>query len=261
MSTVEDRRPTIGERYSAATESSNLRVEGDRRGDVDLLLASGYIGKIDPLGAALYRLAVEFDSARGELDATRKWASDQQAEARALRALACHLNAVAEVGPEADMGLQCYLTLDRARRAGQCEADAGILERTASASVRTELALALVRMKSLREARELLGELAYMEATRQRFMEPDHVVAVLAGRVLEHWLDPNCDKCDGRGFVGGSHRGELQALCRPCRGSGARRDLLGQTAEQQRFCAHLRAGMDRRLADVDDAMLNWLRAY
>jgi hypothetical protein len=64
MSTVED-RPGVGERYSSAMESSNLRAEADSRGDVDLLIAAGWVP--DMLGASLYRLAVEFDLVRMDL--------------------------------------------------------------------------------------------------------------------------------------------------------------------------------------------------
>jgi hypothetical protein len=64
MSTIED-RPTTGERYSSAMESSNLKADADRRGDVDLMIAAGWVP--DTLGAMLYRLAVEFDSVRGNL--------------------------------------------------------------------------------------------------------------------------------------------------------------------------------------------------
>lgn len=61
MSAVED-RPTIGERYSSAMESSNLKLETEKRGDVDLMIAAGWVP--DTLGAQLYRLAVEFDAVR-----------------------------------------------------------------------------------------------------------------------------------------------------------------------------------------------------
>jgi hypothetical protein len=64
MSTIED-RPSTGERYSSAMESSNLKTDADRRGDVDMMIAAGWVP--DTLGAMLYRLAVEFDQVRGNL--------------------------------------------------------------------------------------------------------------------------------------------------------------------------------------------------
>lgn len=52
--------PTIEERYTRATTSSNLRCKADERSDVDILIACGLTPGI--LGGALMRLASEFDS-------------------------------------------------------------------------------------------------------------------------------------------------------------------------------------------------------
>jgi hypothetical protein len=57
-------RPTIGERYRRATQSSDLRVESRRVGDADLLIAAGWA---DSLGIMLYRLASEYDQVAAEL--------------------------------------------------------------------------------------------------------------------------------------------------------------------------------------------------
>ena len=62
---VSEEHITTAERYSAAIQSSDLSVRANRRGDVDLLIAAGWLG--DGLGAKLYRLAVEFDAVRAEL--------------------------------------------------------------------------------------------------------------------------------------------------------------------------------------------------
>lgn len=51
---------TIEESYVSATSTSNLRVEADRRGDGDVLIAAGWAPGI--LGGALLRLHSEFDS-------------------------------------------------------------------------------------------------------------------------------------------------------------------------------------------------------
>lgn len=57
---------TIGERYSSATDSSNLRVSADSRGDADLLIAAGWA---DSLGSLLMRLHAEFDMVRAGIRA------------------------------------------------------------------------------------------------------------------------------------------------------------------------------------------------
>jgi hypothetical protein len=127
----------------------------------------------------------------------------------------------------------------------------------------TEFALALMRLKTLREARESLGAYASIQATKQRFMQPDDKVMPLMGQVLSAWLDPNCHKCEGRGTLGGY--GSPQVVCRACSGTKLRlRDKqgtlrIGLDGEQKRFAAHMLAEMDRLVAEVEQAMKRLLR--
>jgi len=60
MTTTDD-RPGVEERYLKASSTSNLRVQADRRGDCDVLIAAGWSAK--GLGGALLRLAGEWDAA------------------------------------------------------------------------------------------------------------------------------------------------------------------------------------------------------
>jgi ribosomal protein S27E len=127
----------------------------------------------------------------------------------------------------------------------------------------TEFALALMRLKTLREARESLGAYASIQATKQRFMQPDEKVMPLMGQVLSAWLDPNCHKCEGRGTIGGY--GSPQVVCRGCGGTKLRlRDKqgilrIGLDGEQKRFAGHMLAEMDRLVAEVEQAMKLALR--
>lgn len=50
----------IEEQYTSSCSSSSLRVEADRRGDADILIAAGW--SASRIGAALMRLHTEFDS-------------------------------------------------------------------------------------------------------------------------------------------------------------------------------------------------------
>lgn len=50
---------TTDERYSSAAHSSNLRVEADKRGDADVMIAAGW--SPSRVGAALLRLHSEWD--------------------------------------------------------------------------------------------------------------------------------------------------------------------------------------------------------
>jgi hypothetical protein len=181
MIAIDDRPPTVAERYSTATRSSNLRVAERRNGDADVLIAAGW--SENTLGALLYRLHAEFDVVRAEV------------------------------------------------RQGPLNA--------------TERLLILGRLKTLRETKEALGAFAIQQATRRRYMQPDKVVLQLVGRVLDVHMDPLCPHCEGRGFVGGSHRGEKQAICRPCRGTGHRKEWVGKDSAERWFARHLLCEMDR----------------
>ena len=57
----DDSKATIEERYSGAVTASNLRVEADKGGAGDLLIAVGW--SPSRLGAALMRLHTEYDGA------------------------------------------------------------------------------------------------------------------------------------------------------------------------------------------------------
>ena len=55
-----DELRTTEEAYASATHSSDLRVEADRRGDADVLIAAGW--SMSRIGGALLRLHSEYDS-------------------------------------------------------------------------------------------------------------------------------------------------------------------------------------------------------
>lgn len=56
---IADDRLTTAEHYVRATESIHLEVMTERRGDVDMLIAAGWVK--DGLGTTLFRLRSEFD--------------------------------------------------------------------------------------------------------------------------------------------------------------------------------------------------------
>ena len=57
--TLNECRPTVGESYSTATGSSNLRVEADRRTACDMVIAAGM--STHAIGVQLLRLGGEWD--------------------------------------------------------------------------------------------------------------------------------------------------------------------------------------------------------
>lgn len=218
MSTNDD-QPTLLERYSAAVESSNLKL-GERRGDLDLVIAAGLVG--DTLAVALLRLAIDYDSVRAE---------HRKAE-RVMR--------------------------EREERANQQTGEAR--ERTlkeAHDAALTAHALILMNLPSLERTKEHFGEFARQQATKRAFMQPDRTVNVIAGRVLDVWLSPACRRCDGRGFNGATHRGERQVICGGrggCGGSGHRRDSIGHSEAEHGFAKFLLAEIDRMLDNAQRDM-------
>ena len=67
----------------------------------------------------------------------------------------------------------------------------------------TERVLILMQMRTLREVKEKIGDLALSHAVRMRFAGSQKDLMQLTGRVLDVYLDPLCNHCDGRGFSGG----------------------------------------------------------
>lgn len=240
MTDIEDRPPTTGERYSSATGSSNLKLSDRRRGDADFIIAAGLIP--DGLACTLYRLQVEFDSMRDPLDEARRWAAKQHSMAAELRA-----QAASEGRSRAAAGLSAFDAMESAKRETKLRKEADLLSDAAVASIRTEFVIALDRLTTLAAAKRELGAFALAEAQSRRINRPADDLLRVTGRVLDAYLDPGCHHCAGRGFNGASHRGEMQTLCRPCRGSGHRRDSIGQNEAERGFASHLLMSMDALL--------------
>jgi hypothetical protein len=119
--------------------------------------------------------------------------------------------------------------------------------------------LILQKLKTLDGAKAALARFSVQQATKRKFMQPDDVVLKLAGRVLDVHLDPLCHHCDGRGSNGGAHRGEKKEICRPCKGTGHRKDSVGRDADERRFAAFLLAELDRVCHAAGVAMARSLR--
>jgi hypothetical protein len=215
-------RPTISERYARATESSHLEMVADRIGDIDVLTASGWIS--DGLGTSLYRLRAEWDAVRAE---------QRQAEA------------------------QLRYSAAAARKLGEMHREAA--QRAAEDAALTARALILVRLGTLAHTRDALGRFADVWATRRRYMKPYAVVAKIAGRALDVWLDPQCPVCTGRMFVG--ELGGPQAICKACGGTGKRPYTLHETSAGHEFGRSLLAEMDRKTDKVDKRLKAYLSQY
>lgn len=243
MTAIED-RPTISERYSSATESSNLKVNGpDRKDSADIIIAAGWLA--DSMGALLLRLRREYEMASGDLGRARQYCLGRIDIAAELRKQAKKERQAEQFGPgRADLSLR----------------QAAAIEREVAGILVTERALALGRLKTLRETKEVLGGFAVKQATKVRFMVPDRVVQILVGRVLDVHLDPLCHHCCGRSFNGGAFRSDKVVLCRHCNATGHRKDHIGQNEREHWFARHLLSEMDRVLARAAGGMAVSLRS-
>lgn len=194
MFVTHDERPTIGERYSTACVSADLRLR-EVRSDVDYLIAAGLSSS--QFGATLFRLRSEFDAVKAQIK-------------------------------------------------GQ------------GASSLVDRVLILSQLGTLHTAKQQLGAYSIKIATRRAFMEPDEKVLILAGRALDLFLDPTCDKCEGRGKNGGY--GSPEVICRSCGGTGRRHISQATKVEAHRaFVQHMVSCMEMLTANTESEVGKLLR--
>ena len=259
MSDIED-RPTLGERYSSATNSSHLKLTklDEGRCDLDIVVAAGWSGHDNSLGMLLYRLASEFDSVRS----SQKLAV-RQADMRAT-ALNTLRRKLAEPGLDDARRLELATEYQRHEREG------------ASEWVTNRL-LILSQLKSLTSTKDAVGQWAVAEAEKAGFMPLGPIpkalaevkgwrtahaaraqlIATLAGRTLDAWLDPLCPKCEGRTFNGGY--GSPRIGCKSCRETGKRTAALSKVATEQSFCMRLAAQMSVKASGAEEEMKRRLK--
>ena len=231
-------RPSLSERYGVAVSSGT--------GMEHMILAAGM--QHERLGAVLLRLQSEYDAVKGDLERAGQIAPQRTAQARDLlrrAALAERLN---------DHGTAATLKALAAE----------IRERTPG-EVLSARAFILMGLKTLHDAKQQFGAFALglvasrnrpklagkvserMGAAHQRNIKPD-TARILAGQVLDVWLDPTCHTCDGTGHTGNVYAGETRKQCDTCAGSGHRRDIIGRNPNERIFARDLLAELQRRVA-------------
>lgn len=196
---MSEEAPTIAERYTRSTQTSDLRVR-ETPCDADTLIAAGWCG--DGIGASLYRLRAEFDRAHS-------------------------------------------------------------LVRDGRPLNLAERVLVLSRLKSLPSVKEAMGKDGLRAWTYGGYPERNVVdVQRVIGRVLQAWLDPTCDACEGRGFNGGGRleNSGPKVLCRPCGSTGKRFSQIGRDDAERRFAAFYLAKIERQVSEAEKAMARFLRS-
>lgn len=289
---------TIRERYSRAMSSSHLELNANRRGDIDIIMAAGAVGMPDecrsnetrtgystlPVSSLLLRLMAEYDEVRGPRAIARRnfEAGSTKEHARAEATTAVNR----EAGRRARVGEQ-QMSADELRDCVSKAAEA--MRDQVAHDAKMAHAFVLMRLQSLASTKQAFGDWAMKMAIRRRFMDvgplpvvdPDKsslvqawrkgkqaqqtIVMALAGQVLDLLLDPNCHRCEGRGFNGGYSQNP-QRICNAderkggCGGSGLRRvDKLGNGKEQHDFAAYLMLEVDIMLGRTTREMNAKLR--
>lgn len=237
--TVTDDRVSIGERYTSATESSNLRVVSHRRGDVDYLIALAWAP--DTLGGLMFRLMHEFDGVRRQHQADIDAVRNGSVAAARLKIAAVAERAMEQFGPTL---ANKYDELSEAAK-----------NETLHSAVSAR-AFIMAQLKSLDGARRKFWMFAKAEADRRREMISSADLQKLVGRVLDAWMDPLCPLCSGRGFNGGGRHEETgpQIICKPCRGTGGREHNVGRTEQEVAFAAHLLARISEQINCAEVSM-------
>ncbi len=246
---IDTQKPTTEELYTIAI--------ADGTGFERLVLACGLQREV--VGAMLLRLRVEYDQTRGEMERAGQISSSAADRARDLRREADRLKALAQAAERKAAnaslraGMSAAALLHEAdgyyRTAAVLLQEVSGIQRRTPAEVKSARAFVLLGLPTLAEARSALGQLAVRMAAKRTTAGIGAECALhLAGRVLDVWLDETCHRCDGTGVIGSRYLGEAEKQCSTCKGTGHRRDILGDSLAQTRFAADLMAEVQRQVA-------------
>jgi hypothetical protein len=182
---------TIAERVATACHASNLKVEADRGGQADVLIALAW--SKSRLGSALMRLTSEFDA----IEKPRPLGHD------ALVRLALTMHSDASTAP---------LRIKEKQEMARIEATKWYAN---------EKALFLPRLKTLPTV------VAHMTICAKKWQidKPNHVATVCVG----YWLDQVCNYCHGLKFETIPDAPALSAKqCKHCHGTGMKTTPYGK---------------------------------
>lgn len=242
--------PTLSERYSRALSTSHMEVQARVRGDVDVIIAAGWVP--EHMGTMLYRLAAEFDRAHGEVAlAHRNHAEQQKTVTHYTKLIAAEKRKT----PRDDSLIAKWET-----RIEQ-------LQKEIERDMKARRAFILLKTKSLPAVKVAFANWATGYADKRGFLSDSErrsitpaaraaVIQALSHRVLDIMLDPMCPRCEGRGFNGG-YDGVPQVICRVC--EAGRRKPMARHQDEDVFADGLRIEAEIMLLGVDRLMKKWLR--
>ena len=219
--------PSLSERYGVAVSSGT--------GLEHMILAAGM--QHERLGAVLLRLQSEYDAAKGDLERAGQIAPQRTAQARELVRRAALAERLRDYGA-------AEVLKQRA---------ADIRERT-PVEVLSARTFILMGLNTLHDCKQRFGAFAIgIGVQPKRNIKPE-LARIIAGQVLDVWLDPTCHTCDGTGQIGNAYAGETRRQCSTCAGSGHRRDIIGRNPSERLFARDLLAELQRRVAAAAGGM-------
>lgn len=248
--TEADDRVTVSERYRVAVANG---------GDMNMILAAAL--QKHRTGALLLRLLSEYDYVRGELERAG------QIKARSVGAtrVMLHQAALLQKQAKAEAALFHDAEADEldAKAARLIEEAQKIREQRTPAEIMSARAFILLELKSLPMVKQDVGSWAISLSKRPPRKVHSESALQLAGRVLDVFLDPVCEKCDGTGVIGNKYAGQQEVKCSGpggCNGSGQRPYHFGHNVHHKQFSELLLGELDRQVKNAARAMAKALRS-
>lgn len=201
----EDLPPTVEEMYDGAMHASNLRVQADRNGQADVIIAMGW--SPSRVGAALMRLQSEWSGAAHQKKPTRA----------AVDAIALSLPRLEDgKRKEKETVMQDGKPVIVEKMVPNLVLDMAVAQRMAHEWHMHEIKILLGKLKTLPDVRAQLATWARL----QLINNADHRVA----EILIWHLDHICPACEGRCkelIQNTPHKSHKD--CKVCRGTGETR--------------------------------------
>lgn len=234
---------TIDERYTSATNASNLKVERDhqRRNVADILIAAGW--SRGRFGTALMRLQSEWDGC----------AKPRPMSAAAIKVLAGTF--AKETGPDGKVTVEALgaeAAAQRREKKGGYERVPPLeaARRQASEWHLHELVLLFQRLKTLVEVREMLDEYGCLKRIESS--------AVVAAGVIAWWLHHTCPSCHGGRYelVPGTDK-RSSRICKACKGTGKTKVPFG--ADGAAMVSEIELALHQAVSSMGASMSNRYR--
>lgn len=188
---------TVEESYISASNTSDLRVEADKRNAADVLIASGWTPGV--MGSALMRLRSEWDGS-----------------ARPIRPTQAQILVIAASLPR-------QITVNGQSVTRNDKELLRLAREEAQTWYQGELRLLRIKLKSVTRVQELLTTWAIDKAKN-----PDK----FACKVVSYWLDSICHACHGRGHMVIDGSPVLGDECPICKGSGRQTPPAGELGRE-----------------------------